>query len=103
MNRKEWNLEEIEKILNKELKGLNYEFYSSEVEFNLDVWDESRKLNERDIIEKVENCLWKIKDFYDVVFEESIWNDIWYSGFMNVDENELSGFCDNKLKFMYIE
>lgn len=97
------NKSKILNIIEKELKGLNCRVEIGKNYFGLDVWDESRELDENYILDVVEDCLYKISNELDEdkkeMFIDEICSDIWYSGFRNVKEEDLICYCDNKLKF----
>lgn len=99
------NNNKIEKIVKDNLEGLNYDLEIDEYGMELKVWNKNRELSEEEILDKVENCLYEIEDSLDEElkkdFENCIMSDDWFSGFSNVEDEELNVFCKNVLDFNF--
>lgn len=99
------NNNKIEEIVKNNLEELNYELDVCEEGLELKVWDKSKSLENDEVLDIVESCLYEIKDSLEEDlkdrFESEIMSDDWFSGFNNVEEEDLNVFCKNVLDFSF--
>lgn len=99
----------IKNILDKYFNNKDFRYnYSLDYGITINLYNEKHDIKNNVIVENFEKALYDIlevlkrdKNILATEFEEEINSDVWYSGFNNVEDNELGEYQSNILHFVF--